>query len=137
MIITCELEDDLLNVSRTFFQDTETRFKSMTQSLKGFIYKFDIHSFSIPEEEKTLYLLDYEIVPPYWGIFSIVCLGLLLLTGWIGWFMIGGVFSLVCAFIWSPYLFKLMIRKGLRKVGYTGTIKFLKSQQALARIIHL
>jgi hypothetical protein len=109
----------------------------MTSAIKGFIYKFEIHTITIAEEEKTLYLLDYEIVPPYWAIFSLVCLGLLVLTGWMGWLIIGSVFSAVCGFVWSPDLFKVMIRKGLKKVGYLGTIKFLKSQQALKRIISL
>ena len=79
-----------------------------------------------------------EMTPVYpnvsiMGWFSLVLI-LIFLQRFSFWLLIPGLIG--CShFFWSPFFFSFMYKQGLRKQGYSGSVKRLKSEEIVQRFI--
>lgn len=86
---------------------------------------------------KGIYLASMNPMYP-----NLSLLGLIFILGWfaifgfklIGWY-IPGLVLLVSGVFWSKYFFYLMLKKGLKKEGYTGIVKLIPNNKIIERIV--
>ena len=56
--------------------------------------------------------------------------------GWnLSWGYVPSLVFLIVSFFWSKYFYYLMLRTGLRKGGYKGSVKLLSDKETIRRLI--
>jgi hypothetical protein len=124
MNINLEVEHD--NGVSFFISETEERFKK-AENIKAFINKIDIKKYRT--YERDFYNFVVELVPPFWLLIDGIVVVLMLIFGWKSWLIIPLAFTVLCAWVWSPFYFKTMLKKGLKKTGYNGKIRFISDKR--------
>jgi len=107
-------------LSEEYLRETKERFEKLGQ-MKTFITKYENQDFFHLKEIVSFVTIEY--ITPFWLIIPILVLGIILVFGWHSWFIIPLVFSLLCAYIWSPFMVISLFKAGLRKKGFKGRIK--------------
>lgn len=125
-IFGIELEKDLnLPLAKLFLKDSHNRLQSdsiVKSPFTGFIHTFE--NIAIIEMEPIF-------VKVYW--FAIIPLALSIGLGW-RWPLIPTAIFSSMYFFWSKRFYYIMLKKGIRRVGYKGEIKLFNTDECIRRL---
>lgn len=95
-----------------------------------------------PFDGWTKYYRDFHIIsinplyPPIYWFGFIPLLFAFVFGGWVRWLLLGGAgFLFFTSFFYSRYLFYFLMVRGIRKAGYRGSIRLMKDQETINRVV--